>query len=370
MIKGGFGVFHDLGFGHVAGAYTAYPFIKSKTVAAPEYPLTADTQAPPSETLPETILAMDRELELPYTNQWNVTIEQALGSRQTMTVSYVGADGNRLLKQERYLTSLAEPQTTRTQVFVNRNRGLSDYRALQMQFHRRLSAGLQSLVSYTFGQSRDTSSSDSVTSIPAEKIPAAGEFGFSDFDVRHAISAAVTYQVSGLVRGPGIWRLMADGWGIDMMLRARSALPLNVSATVAFPPDTQTARPNVIPGQPFWLEDPTVPGGRRVNRAAFSAPAPETQGTLPRGVVRGFSARQVDLALRRGFKLPQNVQLQLRFEMFNVFNIPNFFDPSGNIASASFGVSQQMLGRGFGGLNPFYQIGGPRSTQLAVKMLF
>jgi hypothetical protein len=55
----------------------------------------------------------------------------------------------------------------------------------------------------------------------------------------------------------------------------------------------------------------------------------------------------------------------------NIFNHPNFADPESNLnEGALFGQSIMMLGRSLGGLNPLYQIGGPRSTQLALRLQF
>jgi hypothetical protein len=62
--------------------------------------------------------------------------------------------------------------------------------------------------------------------------------------------------------------------------------------------------------------------------------------------------------------------------MFNILNHPNFGQPSGQFGAAGFGLSNQMLGRslggnqGGGGFNALYQIGGPRSIQFALKLLF
>jgi hypothetical protein len=90
---------------------------------------------------------------------------------------------------------------------------------------------------------------------------------------------------------------------------------------------------------------------------------------------------QIDFALNREFTLKEELKLQLKAEFFNVFNHPNFGDPGANsntnaLTNPQFGQSINMLGRSLGsggvngGLNPLYQVGGPRSIQLALKLKF
>ena len=61
-------------------------------------------------------------------------------------------------------------------------------------------------------------------------------------------------------------------------------------------------------------------------------------------MLRGFGATQVDLTLRRQFKLRERLFLQARAELFNVFNHPNFAPPINYLTSPQFGESTQMLG--------------------------
>jgi hypothetical protein len=80
--------------------------------------------------------------------------------------------------------------------------------------------------------------------------------------------------------------------------------------------------------------------------------------------------------LRRQFNLGERLKLQFRTEVFNLFNHPNFGNPVNVLNSSQFGQSTQMLGRSLGnggingGLSPLYQVGGPRSIQLALKLQF
>jgi hypothetical protein len=132
------------------------------------------------------------------------------------------------------------------------------------------------------------------------------------------------------------------------------------------------------------------PGGKAFNPAAFKAPAtnsngiPIRQGYVGRNALRGFGATQWDFAVHRDFPLHESIKLQFRAELFNALNHPNFGQPIGNLGSPTalnpqFGLSTQTLAQslngggsnlGGGAFNPLYQIGGPRSIQLALKLMF
>jgi hypothetical protein len=84
----------------------------------------------------------------------------------------------------------------------------------------------------------------------------------------------------------------------------------------------------------------------------------------------GSPVSQVDLSLRRAFRISEQLALQVRADAFNILNHPNFSSPSGIMTDPTFGVATQMLNTGLGGLNPLFQTGGPRSMQLALKMTF
>ncbi len=371
VIRGGFGVFYDTGNNQGSTVFGRFPFTASRTVLGLAFPLSQMQAAPPplpnlSNLTPPfgTIVVFDPELKLPYTMQWNVAIQQALGANQVATLSYVGAVGRRLLQQRQLSLSTINPNFAT--VLLTTNRATSDYNALQAQFQRRLSRGLQALASYTWSHALDEDSTDNGTIVPVR--------GDASFDVRHAFAAALTYDIPvSKLRRP--LSAVLNSWSVDTSVHARSALPVDlVARQVTNPADGTLAavRPNVIPGVPLYVDDSSVPGGRRINAAAFSDPPSGQFGDLGRNVVRGLGAWQVDLALRRRFDLTEKVHLQFRAEAFNVFNHPNFGAIQTSLTAPNFGQATNMLNQHLGGagLSQLYQIGGPRSLQFALKLLF
>jgi hypothetical protein len=390
VVRGGFGLFYDLGDGQASNAFAfAYPFTASKTLLGTPFPLSSsDATAPvvgPAPTSSDFLFVFDPELELPLVYQWNLSAEQSLGGNQSITASYVAAVGRRLL---RMVTLRSPSPTVAGNVSITRNDATSDYHALQVQFQRRLSRGFQALASYAWAHSIDIASGDQLAGTPAVLSDPQRDRGPSDFDVRHAFNAALTYNLPTF-GAEEIIRKILSGWAIDSIFTARSSTPVNVTYAATAPFGSIALRPDLVPGIPLYLSDPTVPRGRRFNNTRVTVPGnpnpqigpflrPTTlrQGTLGRNALRGFSVWQLDLGMRRQFGLGEKSTLQFKAEVFNLFNHPNFGDPVGTLTSSTFGVSTVMLGRSLGtggltgGFNPLYQVGGPRSMQFSLRFEF
>jgi hypothetical protein len=375
-LRGGTGLFYDLGLGDIARAFffNAYPFTASRQTSHVALPLSTAIRTPPTLGIdpPSSLQVMDPNLRLPYTIQWNGTLEQSLGPNQAVTLAYVGAAGRRLLiVQNTFNQVLAQFPNSGTTLNIQRSIGRSTYRALQAQYRHRLHHEVQALASYTLGRSLDNASQANLNT-PATSVGGVfdQEFGTSDFDVRQILSAAITYNLPK-ISGPALLQALTRGWGLDLLVRYQSAFPVNpIGSQVTAGGTFYQARPNLVPGQPLYINDPAVPGGRRFNRAAFIRAAAGQQGDFPRNGLRGFPASQVDLALNREFRLRESLRLQLRAEVFNLFNHPNFGPPQQIITSGLFGRPNRMLNQSLGGLNGLYQMGGPRSGQLAIKVSF
>ncbi|MGI9165575.1 MAG: hypothetical protein ACR2G5_04175 [Pyrinomonadaceae bacterium] len=257
---------------------------------------------------------------------------------------------------------------------MTRNAATSDYNALQTQFERRLSHGLQAMASYTWSHSIDIASTETLITTPEASLDPRVDRVPSNFDIRHSVAAAVTYDLPIPGRDRAV-RAIFGGWSMDAMLRARSATPITVlvGGGRSLFSIRNVARPNLVPNVPLYIRDKTAPGGKRINPAAFAVPALGVQGTLGRNSVRGFPLSQVDFALRRQFTFAERLHLHLRAEFFNLFNHPNFAPPVPFLPQPSFGRSPRMFNQNFGfdaGLLPRYQVGGPRSIQLAMKLQF
>jgi hypothetical protein len=394
VVRGGFGLFYDLGYGNATGDGSGiYPYFRNNFDFLDPPGVPFDLANPAFQPIPFStaissvsggLTAIDPNLQVPLTMQWNAAIERELGANQRLTVTYVGADSRRLLREDNIIPPSFVENGNQQTVYATWNGGYSHYEALQVQFQRRMSHGLQALVSYTLAKSRDLGSSDGTgfgaASVSQIVLPPLTP---SDFDIRNSIAGAVSYEVP-----PPAWgrtgNAILKGWAVDGLVRASSAPPINVTVynQTGFISYYLTLA-NIVPGQPYWIADPTQPAGRALNPAAFSLPPAGVQGNYPRNSLRSpYYVDQTDLALRRRFNLTERVKLDVRAEYFNVFNHPMFgapgaTEPDSGVGLAGFGkvsaeTTNLALGGGGagGGQSALYALGGPRSAQFTVKLIF
>ena len=108
-----------------------------------------------------------------------------------------------------------------------------------------------------------------------------------------------------------------------------------------------------------------------MNPIAFVLAAAGQNGDLGRNALRGFDAVQTDLAAHRDFYIAKGLHFQVRAESFNLLNHPIFGAVNTSLNTPStFGLATSTLNNQLGGLNPLYQVGGPRSSQLALRLEF
>ena len=326
LLRGSAGIVHDLGQDRSGDIFaSSIPFVSGGSVFNAPFPIVPAADAG-NKDLP--LLAFDPGLKVPYVINWNVSLQQNVGRAQTISASYLGSAGKRLLRTDTLLDQNPDFSFLR----VTTNRGESDYRALQLKFERPFTNHFGALVSYTWARSLDNVIDDSARRV----IMKGFDLEPSDFDVRHQLTGFASYELPAPVRN-GIGNKVFRNWALDSIFNARSARPLKFVSMI----------PTSI-GVAYLEKDVTQ---------------------------RGFPLYQVDMALRRKFNFSESVGLQIQTDAFNVFNHPNFEDPVGNdlvLGTAFVGQSNSMSGRalGGGGFPSFYSFGGPRTMRVSVKLIF
>jgi hypothetical protein len=381
VLRAGVGMFYDMG--NVAGSsgFQGIGFYSQNTLNDVGFPLTSAQMSIPSPSVAPPydngVYAFDPNLKLPYTLQWNVALQQALGSKQALTISYVASAGRRLLESYNvYPGSNANCPSSSCGFEITRNGPTSNYDALQVQFQRTLSHGLQTLASYTWSHSIDDASSNFNLSDLLERAS-------SDFDVRNNFQAALTYDIPGEYSNPVLSSILKN-WAFDTRVTARSALPVDIIGNTDLVDgetgQTVSFHPNLVSGQPVYFYGSQYPGGKIINYNAFNVPAAgagfDSEGDTPRNYARGFGAWQLNQAIRREFPIHERLHGQFRAEAFNLFNRANFnyvfsnwfYGPYNPQTLFGFGAAAST--GGYGNLNSLYQTGGSRSLQFALKLIF
>jgi hypothetical protein len=348
------------------------------TLPAQSFPLTEEAlSVPPPEPFSATDLAdyyaFDNGLRSPRTHQWQVTLDQALGSAHRVSLAYVGAAARDLPYWHAY--PVVPGGALRINAFSHDGR--SDYNAMIAQYVRRLSRGLQGSLSYTWSHAIDVDSGDTRLPLPPPSLaPPSSNRGSADFDRRHVLYATASYRVPGH-RAPEWLRPIASDWQIDVVATMRSGTPLTITSVRSLGDASYELRPDPVENIPVWIADPTGPTGQVLNLAAFAKPTEWRQGTLGRNTVRSSPLRQIDLSISRFVRVGER-RLTVRLDAFNVLNVPSFGSPEtdldrGQAFGRPFQSYADALGTGTltrGGLVPVQQVGGPRSIQLSLRFAF
>jgi hypothetical protein len=312
--------------------------------------------------------------------------------------------GRQLLRRYFYAFDLARPVNAAfpgARLNVTRNdRGWgdsSDYHALQVQYVRRLSRGIQALANYTLARAADSGSDDATVNLADNATRPTFYYGLSRFDRRHSFNSSVTWNLPNAPR----LRALLSGWGLDVNARVQSAPPLTVTYNYTDSVDTinYAYRVDVVEGQPVWIKDGKAPGHRRLNPAAFAIPSSAystrnevTHGNEQRNGLRGFGTWSADGVLQKQLRLPArrtersagaaaNRTMQLRAEVHNIFNHPNFSQPDTSLGTVIGATGQFIPGPLFGRITATggalggpggiaSPTGGARTIQLALRISF
>lgn len=400
VLRSGFGLFNGIAGTQVVNGYAMdepfYPYGINAFFFGIPFPIAPGSPAatlpplePPDKTNGNALFGLDPKLNVPYALEWNVALEQSLGAAQSVTLSYIGSAN----KREPGVIDVVNPNPNYARAYLIAGIGTSNYSAMQLQYQRRLSQGLQVLASYTWSHCIDTGSYGAAGNAYGSSLadPNANR-GDCDYDLRNMFSAAITYQFPTL-KTDRLTRVITGGWSTDDIVQAFSGPPVDITDG-NFPAIENTGtsiiiRPDVVPGVPRYLTGSQYPGGKAINPAAFVDPPsvfspefngliPARQGTLTRNSTRALGLVQWNFAVHRDFPVFRDLKLQFRAELFNVLNHPNFGAFNSNFLSTNnlFGLSTQMLSSALGGnqatgaQSALYQPGGPRSGQLALKLIF
>jgi hypothetical protein len=385
VLRGGYGVYYDQSpLAPAEALYFNSPFFDNNIFfSLPGLPLTLNDPFPSffPLPLPDSALAIQRDLRTGYMQHWNLNVQRQLGERGVIELAYVGSKGTKLLTARDInqpqpsalppgLPFVPRPDPRFDDIDLLESRANSNYHALQARFQQRLARGFTALASYTWSKSIDDASnffsSAGDPNFPQNSYNAAAERGRSNFDVRHRLSVSYTYA---LPFGKGRQFLDDDNWGSVLLSGWETAGIITVQSgrpfTVALLSEIDNSgtgrsilgfgandRPNLV-GNPE-LSNPTT--GQWFNTSAFAFPAPGTFGNAGRNILDGPGFQNVNISLMKNTPLGERLNLQFRAEAFNLFNHPNFNLPDNFLGSPTFGRITSAR--------------DPRHLQFGLKLLF
>jgi hypothetical protein len=279
-------------------------------------------------------------------------------------------------------------------LFFRANGGRSNYHALLISLHKRRSHGLTFDFNYTLSKSLDQVGAvqNSAGELASSFFPDV-EYGPSFFDQLHTFNANWVYDLpfgnGGRFDAHNWLNRAIGGWYLSGIYQAESGAPVQVSqnisgqtfgGTVIFGYGTgaiPTARVSTGNNNGVSGSNNIGTGGSGKNlfsnpENAFNSfrPALLTEdGRAGRGVLRGLSRWQLDVSLGKQTKITERVNFALSFDFLNIFNHPNFFDPTPNLEDkANFGViTTQLTPDPNATFQIFYR---PRAIQIGGRIQF
>ena len=391
VIRGAYGLFYDmfalnfftantgfanggaLGVGNNPGGdQPVFSITQRRLTVANNVPIFGTAPQPPYGAF-----AVSQDLKLPYVENFNVNLEQQLGSTTIAQIGYVGTRGHRLALMRDINAStpgatLAQSRRPFATLYPDlaainelESIGRSRYNSLQLSLIQSAWHGVSGRLSYTFSHAMDNGS-EARNTLPMIQNDIDADWGNAAFDIRHVLTAGFTYNVPAFGSGR-----FGDGWQLNTIATFQSGTPFNITTgTDASGTGVRSDRPNLV-GDPYAgvVQPTTTPLSLQwFNPAAFAAPAPGSFGSLERNALYGPGFKSVDVSVFKTTKLNGGASLQLRLEVFNLFNTINWANPGNTLSSStSFGVITNTRNANNA---PGIGAGEPRNVQLAAKILF
>jgi hypothetical protein len=391
VIRGGYGLFYDmfavafftantgfanggaLGVGNnPGGEQPVFSITQRRLTVANTVPIFGTTSQPPYGAF-----AVSQDLKLPYVENFNVNVEQQLGPMTIAQIGYVGTRGHRLALMRDInaatpgatLSQARRPFATQYPDLAAINElesiGRSTYNSLQMSLIQSAWHGVSGRLNYTLSHAMDNGS-EARNTLPMIQNDIEADFGNAAFDIRHVLTAGFTYSLPSWGAGR-----LGDGWQINTIATFQSGTPFTITTgTDASGTGVRSDRPNLV-GDPYAgvVQPATTPLSLQYfNPAAFAAPAAGTFGNLERNALYGPGFNSVDLSVFKTTKLSGGASVQLRCEIFNLFNTINWANPGASLSSStSFGVITNTRNANNA---PGIGAGEPRNVQLAAKIIF
>jgi hypothetical protein len=365
-LRAAWGIFYDALAGQgdfFQNGVLAPPFTPLLEVNAPPAPLTLrdpmSAVGGGANNFPPGLIFIGwgEDFVQPSAQHFNVTWQQELAQNLGIEVGYVGSRGKNLPIFIEVNPGLYTPgQTTPgarlfpafSLVRPTFSAAKSWYDSLQGSLRMRPTRGLSFLASYTWGHAQDHVSGLNIGGEQRPVLPVtigddasierALEFEKGDalFDVRHRFVVSFSAELPTPRDMGAVLEHLAGGWQLNGIFQAQTGFPFTVV--------DNTSSIRYLTNRPNMICDPNEDAPNTVdqwfNTECFARrPLAETAepGDQPRNAVRGPGFARTDLSFFKNIDFASTHRLQLRVEMFNVFNQTRFGQPGNQIGTPNFG---------------------------------
>jgi hypothetical protein len=365
-IRAGVGVFYvqDIGntvwdmAANIAGHTSQFANLQTHDLTF-EHPFSAQATACPQPTPPYICISTPQGLANQYNratgrvNEAELNIQRQLGSNTALEVGFIGSESHHLqgfLSLNEPLTMCAtcpvtprEPDPAFGNIQYLDNVLNANYLGGSVKLTRRFSSGLTYMLGYTFSKSIDEGSGSRDIAGSLQISPQDGtdykleDRGRSAFDATHRFVASALYDLP-IGQGHqslnhGIAGRLLGGWQLGGILTLQTGFPFSIQTGVdqSNTGETHDLISVAWPLVPWKLANPTP--NEWFNPAAFMLYPKGTYGNSGRDIVVGPAIHTLDSTLQKNFNFTERQYLQLRLDVFNTWNSPNFGLPALNYVS-------------------------------------
>jgi outer membrane receptor protein involved in Fe transport len=358
--------------------FGGYPAFLPVTELTSSGPVQIETPVPATGIYPDR-----QDWTIPYVSTANVAVQYSFLNNWMIDVGYVGSFGRKFPRLFSFnqadtpafgglyaagslggplFPGFANLTAPGLGSFLMKSNSSSNYNSLQVTVNKRISRGLQMLLSYTFSHSLDDYSGSDVsdiTLVPGNMVDE-HNYGSSDFDRRHRFVASYIYSLPNLYRGDSVFgKQLLNSWSVSGIVTLQSGVPFSIyGEDSAF----QATTADLAPGRSLGSALKSGSVNSRLNAyfdpTAFEIPTAYGDfGQLGRNIARGPKQINTDLSIAKMFPIRERQNIEFRAEFFNLFNNVNWANPVSVASAANFG---QIVATST----------GPRVVQFAFKFTF
>ena len=380
VLRVGFGIYYN------PNQMNSFTFLTNNPPLAPVTTYTSDPANPtlsfsnPSGPVGPVgrpdMISPTRDFPNARKDQWSVDVQRELWRGTALDLQYLGSNTSHLDRS--FFNNTPAPgagpvdprrpsQNYRSRRIIQ-NDLVADYDAFSIILRKRMSHGLQADAHYTWSRTRDIATHSNGGGATMDNYDIWRDYGPAIWDVPHRFVASYIYDVPFLKdSSQPILKYVVAGWQVSGVTTIQSGTPVNATlsddwANISI---TGLQRPDLLGAVPDLNCQPNSAGATEVARrqlincfdaAAFARPAQFTFGNASRNILRGPKFSSTDLSFMKNVPVGADVRLQVRVEIFNVFNQVNYANPNASFGSAAFGT---ITGAG-----------AMRQVQLGGKLLF